>query len=130
MYHCELLLYEPVERIEPKYAGKQLRCKYIDRVLLADVNGFVRPGPALAVLVNAQSIGALVLGSLFAFPLTPWLMERLRIPRAEAPDPATPSRLATRSVHAIPIPLLAAGFVLSIAVLVGSTLNPFLYFRF
>jgi hypothetical protein len=33
-------------------------------------------------------------------------------------------------VHALPIPLLVAGFVLSIAILVGSTLNPFLYFRF
>ena len=30
----------------------------------------------------------------------------------------------------VPIPLLAAGFVLSVAILVGSTLNPFLYFRF
>ena len=41
-----------------------------------------------------------------------------------------PSRLETRSVHALPIPLIAAGFAVSVAILVGSTLNPFLYFRF
>jgi alginate O-acetyltransferase complex protein AlgI len=65
-----------------------------------------------------------------ALPLLPALMARLRAPRAEAPRLDLPPRLATRSVHALPIPLLAAGFVLSVAILVGSTLNPFLYFRF
>src|ERR1700694_1497104 len=53
-----------------------------------------------------------------------------RAPRAEPPRPDLPARLETRSVHALPIPLLAAGFVLSVAILVGSALNPFLYFRF
>ena len=63
-------------------------------------------------------------------PLLPALLSRLHAPRAEPPRPDLPARLETRSVHALPIPLLAAGFVLSIAILVGSTLNPFLYFRF
>ena len=92
--------------------------------------GFQAPDAALSILLNAQSMTALVAGSLLAMPLLPALMERLRIPRAEPPRPDLPGRLETRSVHALPIPLLAAGFVLSIAILVGSTLNPFLYFRF
>ena len=57
-------------------------------------------------------------------------MQRLRTPRAEPPRPDLPARLETRSVHALPIPLLATGFVFAVAILVGSTLNPFLYFRF
>jgi alginate O-acetyltransferase complex protein AlgI len=88
------------------------------------------PDAALSLLLNAQSITALALGTLFAAPLLPALMERLRTPRAEPPRPDLPGRLETRSVHALPVPLLAAGFVLSIAILAGSTLNPFLYFRF
>jgi alginate O-acetyltransferase complex protein AlgI len=91
---------------------------------------FQAPDPALSILLNAQTLTALVAGTLLAAPLLPALMERLRAPRAEAPRPDLPGRLETRSVHALPIPLLAAGFVLSIAILVGSTLNPFLYFRF
>ena len=84
----------------------------------------------LSILANAQAVGALILGSLFAFPLLPLILERLRMPHADRPHPELPARLDTRSVHAIPIPLLAAAFVLGIAILVGSTLNPFLYFRF
>jgi alginate O-acetyltransferase complex protein AlgI len=88
------------------------------------------PDAALSILLNAQTLAALGLGTLFAAPLLPWILERLRTPRAEPPRPDLPPRLETRSVHAAPIPLLAAGFVLSVAILVGSTLNPFLYFRF
>ena len=91
---------------------------------------FRAPDAALSLLLNAQTLAALVAGTLLAAPLAPALMDRLRAPRAEAPRPDLPGRLQTRSVHALPIPLLAAGFVLSIAILVGSTLNPFLYFRF
>jgi hypothetical protein len=52
------------------------------------------------------------------------------VPHADRPHPELPARLDTRSVHAIPVPLLATAFVLGVAILVGSTLNPFLYFRF
>ena len=88
------------------------------------------PDAALALLVNAQTLAALAVGSLLAFPLLPAMLARLGSPRAEPVRHDLPARLDTRSVHALPIPLLAAGFVLSIALLVGSTLNPFLYFRF
>jgi alginate O-acetyltransferase complex protein AlgI len=91
---------------------------------------FGAPDAALSILLNAQSIAALAAGSLLAAPLLPALMQRLRVARAEPPRPDLPGRLETRSVHALPVPLLAAGFVLSVAILAGSTLNPFLYFRF
>ncbi len=86
--------------------------------------------PGLAILMNAQTFAALAMGSVLAMPVLPAVMERLRAPRAEPPRPDLPGRLDTRSVHALPVPVLALGFVLSIAILVGSTLNPFLYFRF
>ncbi|HZZ69555.1 MAG TPA: MBOAT family O-acyltransferase [Phenylobacterium sp.] len=97
---------------------------------MAQPGRFLAPDAALSVLLNAQTIAALVAGSLLAAPLLPAVMQRLSAPRAELRRPDLPGRLETRSVHALPIPLLAAGFVLSIALLVGSTLNPFLYFRF
>ncbi|MBS0361383.1 MAG: MBOAT family protein [Proteobacteria bacterium] len=84
----------------------------------------------LILLVNAQSMTALAAGTLLAAPLLPALLERLRAPRAEQPRPDLPARLDTRSVHAMPVPLLAAGFVVSVALLASSSLNPFLYFRF
>ncbi|HLZ77371.1 MBOAT family O-acyltransferase [Phenylobacterium sp.] len=97
---------------------------------MAQLSQFAAPDTALAILLNAQTLAALAAGTLLAAPLLPAAMQALRTPRAEPPRPDLPGRLETRSVHALPIPLLAAGFVLSIAILVGSTLNPFLYFRF
>lgn len=97
---------------------------------LADPGRFRAPDIALTLVLNPQTLAALVLGSLFAFPLMPALLERLRIPRAENHRAEVPPRLDTRSVHALPIPLLGAGFLLAVAMLAGSTLNPFLYFRF
>lgn len=88
------------------------------------------PDIGLALLINAQSLAALAAGTLFAAPLLPALMARLGVVRAGAPRPDLPPRLETRSVHALPVPLLAAGFVVSVALLAASTLNPFLYFRF
>ena len=88
------------------------------------------PDIATTLILNAQTWAALAFGTLFAFPLLPAVLERLRAPRAEPPRPDLPLRLDTRSVHALPIPLLAGAFVISVAILVGSTLNPFLYFRF
>ena len=97
---------------------------------MGDVRTFAASDAALPILANAQAVGALILGSLFAFPLLPLILERVRVPHADRPHPELPARLDTRSVHAIPIPLLATAFVLGVAILVGSTLNPFLYFRF
>ena len=97
---------------------------------LADPGRFKAPDVPLILILNAQTLAALAIGSVLAFPTLPVLLQRLGAPRADAPRPDLPPRLDTRSVHALPVALLAAGFVLSIAFLVGSTLNPFLYFRF
>ena len=97
---------------------------------MASPSGFRPPAAALAILLNAQTWAALAFGTILSAPLLPAAFERLRTPRAEPPRPDLPARLETRSVHAVPIPLLAGGFVLCVAILVGSTLNPFLYFRF
>ena len=56
-------------------------------------------------------------------------MARLKAPRSDVPSPHLPAHLDTRGAYVLPTPVLAAGFVISIAVLVNSTLNPFLYFR-
>jgi alginate O-acetyltransferase complex protein AlgI len=97
---------------------------------MADPVAFRVPDVALRLLLNAQTLAALAAGTLLAAPLLQAVMQRLNIARAEPPRPDLPPRLQTGDVHALPIPLLAAGFLLSIAILVGSTLNPFLYFRF
>ena len=97
---------------------------------MAQPGHFKAPDAALSILLNAQTIAALAMGTLFAAPLLPAVMRSLRTPRAEPPRPDLPERLQTGGVHALPVPLLAAGFVLSVAILAGSTLNPFLYFRF
>jgi alginate O-acetyltransferase complex protein AlgI len=89
----------------------------------------VSTGPQLAAMLDAQVVSALVFGSILSVPLVPALMRRLRAPLASLPGPHAP-RLDTRGVHALPVALLATGFVVSVALLVGSTLNPFLYFRF
>jgi alginate O-acetyltransferase complex protein AlgI len=99
---------------------------------LAYLGALVRPAPvevSLAVLLDAPALMALAMGSLLAFPVLPALLRRLGTPLAEAPS-SLPPHLDTRAVPILPVPVLALGFVLSIALLASSTLNPFLYFRF
>ena len=67
---------------------------------------------------------------IFSFPTLPWILARLKAPTCDAPAPHLPAHLDTRGAFLLPTPILAAGFLLSIAVLINSTLNPFLYFRF
>lgn len=90
---------------------------------------WVSEGPDLAILLNAQTICALAAGVAFAFPLAPWLLTRMGAPWVSMiQEPA--ARLDTTVVRAVPVALLLAAFVVSIALLASSTLNPFLYFRF
>jgi alginate O-acetyltransferase complex protein AlgI len=102
---------------------------------LGYLEAMVSPGrvvtlkPDLAVLLHAQSIAALVAGSLLAFPLVPWLLARVNAPWATERQERA-NRLDTTAVRALPASLLLASFVLCIALLVSTTLNPFLYFRF
>ncbi|MGH6996846.1 MAG: MBOAT family O-acyltransferase, partial [Phenylobacterium sp.] len=97
---------------------------------MANVRSFQTPRLELAHLANTEVIATLIAGSILSFPVVPALLQRLRAARSDAPSPDLPRRLDTRSAHAVPTPLLLAGLTLSVAVLAGTTLNPFLYFRF
>lgn len=97
--------------------------------VMADLGAIRRPDVALQLLLNREAVAALVLGSIFAMPLLPWLGDRLDWPQL-APAKHLPARLDTHGVHVLSVTVLVAGLTLSVAKLAGSSLNPFLYFRF
>lgn len=96
---------------------------------LAAMASFTTPAAGdvtLAHLLDGPVVLALVAGVAFSAPLGAALLQRLGARRAgEGGSPRD-----TRNVHVAPTPLLLAGFVLSVALLASSSLNPFLYFRF
>jgi len=94
-----------------------------------DPAGFHAPGVDLRVVANNEVLVALALGVVFSVPTLPWLLDRAGAARLAA-SRGLDARLDTRSVHVLSNPVLVAGLVLSIAHLAGSSLNPFLYFRF
>jgi len=102
---------------------------------LAYVQAMVSPrafGPPpidLAVLLNNETLLAAALGVLFSAPFLPWALDRIGRPRL-APSHHLPTRLDPRGVHALSTVGLLVGLSLSVAHLAGSSLNPFLYFRF
>ncbi|MGA0606040.1 MBOAT family O-acyltransferase [Phenylobacterium sp. VNQ135] len=96
---------------------------------LVDPTGFTVLPLATQVALDNQVLAALALGCVFAYPALPWAMKRLGAPRLEA-STTLEARLDTQGVHVLATPLLIAGLVLSVAFLAGSSLNPFLYFRF
>jgi len=81
------------------------------------------------VLLDAQTLAALAAGVVFAGPTLSWLLDRLRTPRL-SPSHTLERRLDTQAVHVLATPVLIVGLILSVAILAGTTLNPFLYFRF
>lgn len=81
------------------------------------------------VLLDAQTLAALAAGVVFAGPTLSWLLDRLRTPRL-SPSHTLERRLDTQAVHVLATPALIVGLILSVAILAGTTLNPFLYFRF
>ena len=98
--------------------------------VMLDPRAFQPLSLALQHLLDTEMLLAFAAGAVFAFPTLQAVMTRLRARPSDAPSPHLPAHLDTRSAHVLPTPVLAAGFVISIAVLVNSTLNPFLYFRF
>jgi alginate O-acetyltransferase complex protein AlgI len=82
------------------------------------------------LLLTPEALIALFCGLLFAWPVLPRLLDRLGVPRVGQSPRAIEQRLDTWYVHRLPTVVLLGGFVLSCSLLVGSTLNPFLYFRF
>lgn len=81
------------------------------------------------ILLDAQTLAALAAGVVFAGPTLSWLLDRLRTPRL-SPSHTLERRLDTQAVHVLATPVLIVGLILSVAILAGTTLNPFLYFRF
>lgn len=96
---------------------------------MARLPDLAAPPAGVMVLLNSERLAAIAAGLLFAVPTLPWLLDRMRAPRLAASVALEP-RLDTQSVHVLSTPVLLAGLALSIAVLAGTTLNPFLYFRF
>ena len=86
-------------------------------------------GPSARILLSPEVFVAFVAGFLFAVPTLPVLSEALRRKRYGRIE-TIEARLDPLQVHKLPVPLLLVGFMVSIALLVGSSLNPFLYFRF
>ncbi len=98
--------------------------------VMFDPGAFKPLGLGLTYLLDTEMQAAFVAGIILAFPTLPWILTRLKAPTSDAPSPHLPAHLDTRAAFLLPTPILAAGFLLSIAVLINSTLNPFLYFRF
>jgi len=94
-----------------------------------DPAAFGAPRIGLQVIANREVLLAAAAGVVFAAPTLPWLLDRLRAARLARAE-HLPARLDTHHVHALSTPMLVAGLVLSLAHLAGSSLNPFLYFRF
>jgi alginate O-acetyltransferase complex protein AlgI len=96
---------------------------------MVDLGRLTPADVSLALTLNTEMIAALILGALFSFPLLPRLLDKLRAPRL-APSGHLAARLDTHGVHVLPTVILISGLVLGVARLAGSSLNPFLYFRF
>lgn len=82
------------------------------------------------LLLTPEALTAFLFGALFAWPVLPSLLDRLGVQRIGQSERHIEQRLDTLYVHRLPIVILLVGFTLSCALLTGSTLNPFLYFRF
>jgi alginate O-acetyltransferase complex protein AlgI len=83
----------------------------------------------LRVLLSPEVLAAFVFGVVLSVPSLPALLERLQVRRYEHTGGFEP-RMDPTYVHKLPVVWLVTGFLLASALLVGSTLNPFLYFRF
>ncbi|WP_296597273.1 MBOAT family protein [Phenylobacterium sp.] len=97
--------------------------------IMGGAEGWRPLGTATQVLLDAETLAALAAGVVFAVPTLSWALDRLRAPRLD-PAHTLERRLDTQGVHVLSTPVLVLGLVLSIAFLSGTTLNPFLYFRF
>lgn len=82
------------------------------------------------ILLSPETFLALVVGLVLSFPVIPRLFDSMGKSRFSRSQEIQEARLDTLYVHPQPALLLVAGFVLSCALLAGSSLNPFLYFRF
>jgi hypothetical protein len=93
------------------------------------VNDMLQPVP-ITLWLTPEVCMALIAGIILSQPSLPKFLDRLGMVRIgrrpEISDPA----LDIQDVHALPVVILLMGFLASIALLTGDSLNPFLYFRF
>jgi len=80
--------------------------------------------------MNTQFWTAMACVILLSWPVVAKVLEASGQPQFGRSPRIADQRLDTLCVHPLPIPLLLAGFVLSMAILASSSHNPFLYFRF
>jgi alginate O-acetyltransferase complex protein AlgI len=97
---------------------------------MANIRAFYTPLADSWVLMGTQFWVALICGIVLAFPVVSMALDAAGRPVFGRSPRIAEARLDTLSVHPLPIPLLLIGFVLSMAILAGNSLNPFLYFRF
>ena len=88
------------------------------------------PGVGTRVLLSPEVMAAFACGIVLAWPSLPGSLDRFGVKRIARSPGIREQRLDTAHVHRLPIPVLLLGFLLATALLAGSTLNPFLYFRF
>ncbi|MBW8813775.1 MAG: MBOAT family protein [Caulobacterales bacterium] len=96
---------------------------------MADLSDLAWPPVPTRVLLDNQVLLAMAAGVVFAVPTLPWLLDRAQA-RKLAPAGTQEPRLDTQGVHVLATPVLACGLLLSVAILAGASLKPFLYFRF
>ncbi|WP_168834094.1 MBOAT family protein [Rhizobium sp. P32RR-XVIII] len=84
----------------------------------------------LRLWLTPECVAALLFGCLFSFPVVPRLLNKLGIQSVPGPLDLSQQDRQPALVHPLPVALLLLGFILSIALMVGNSLNPFLYFRF
>jgi alginate O-acetyltransferase complex protein AlgI len=83
------------------------------------------------VWLTPEVMAAMLLGVLFAVPLFPALLDRLGYARMRAGmHQMQEMRHNTMCVRQLPSVILIPAFILCLALLATSSLNPFLYFRF
>jgi alginate O-acetyltransferase complex protein AlgI len=97
---------------------------------MASLHQLYVPLPASSVLMGTQFWAAMAIGAILAFPTIAAVSRKWNRPYYGRSATIAEERLDTLHVHAIPVTLLVIGFVLSMASLAGTSLNPFLYFRF
>lgn len=97
---------------------------------MASLHQLYPPLPSSMALMRSQFWAAMAIGAVLSFPVVGGLLGRLGRPQYGRSPQIAEQRLDTLQVHAIPVALLVGGFVLSMALLAGTSLNPFLYFRF
>jgi alginate O-acetyltransferase complex protein AlgI len=73
---------------------------------------------------------AMAVGVLFSFPVLPRFLEVLKVPALMGPVIPGTAHVQVTLVRPVPILVLILGLCLSSALLIASSLNPFLYFQF